>query len=106
MNEPILKKSKSRPDDYKPITWGAFLKLKAQFHSDFSGAINDIILLASSENSWWFFWSNRDCSDCLIGRINKTKVSYDEFKELLIKLLDKDNYRYFNLPKAGGWITL
>jgi len=28
MNEPVLSKREPRPDNYKPITWGAFLKLK------------------------------------------------------------------------------
>jgi len=66
----------------------------------------DIIIFASSENSWWFFWNDRDGLDCFIGRIDKTRISFDEFKELFIKFLDKENYRYFKLPKGGGWITL
>ena len=39
MNEPILSKRPPRGDDYKPITWGAFLKLResAQKAADKTG---------------------------------------------------------------------
>ena len=39
-------------------------------HTDLSSMTSDdVLILARSEDRlWWFFWNDRDCSDCMVGR--------------------------------------
>lgn len=92
---------------------------KYEFHTKFSNFPDDIIVFAESDNDYWFFWGDCDCSDCKIGRIDKSRVKdLKEFKELFIKYIEdvgnpeprsKDcehiTGRYINLKKPDGWIS-
>lgn len=89
-------------------------------HTNYSKYPDDVIIFAESENDYWFFWNDRDCSDCCIGRIDKTRVKdLNEFKELFIKFIDNNGNpeprqencehitgRYINLNPPRGWIRL
>lgn len=73
--------------------------------------VDDIILFGETDNSCWFFWSDRDCSDCNIGRISSIRgFDATEFKDMFINWLKgyKECYsgNYVELPIPKGWITL
>lgn len=64
---------------------------------------DDVALFGETKNSLWFFYLDRDVSDCMIGRIEKGKVTKEEFKQLFIDTLEG---KHFELPSPKGWITL
>lgn len=116
-------------------------------HTDYSPRLfDDIFILAESENtiyfnelnmkdnrSYWFFWSDRDCSDCSIGRffigdVTKKEVikalehtfkinhpgegynigereerEYPGGVEYIATNLSKK--RWMELPLPNGWVT-
>jgi hypothetical protein len=84
-------------------------KLKNDFHRNYSTAPDDIVILAHTAKSYWFFYSDRDCSDCCIGRISRNKfVDYEHYIALFketFKLYEKP-VNFIELPKPTGWITL
>lgn len=42
-------------------------------HTDLSESLHDdTFILAQAGGHWWFFWYDRDCSDCCIGRFQTT----------------------------------
>ena len=88
------------------------------YRIDSNNLPDDIIIFAESENEYWFFWFDCDCSDCQIGRIEEARVkNLKEFKELFIKHVEavgnpeprQENHehitgRYINLRNPTGWI--
>lgn len=90
--------------------------MEKSHHTQYSMISDDVILLAKTENSLWFFWSDQDCSDCSVGRIAKT-ITEDDFKQKLIDWIvshpyvDRDentesivgNYIELKIPK--GWMS-
>lgn len=81
------------------------------YHCNWSEAPDDVLILAETDDFWWFFWYDRDCSDCCIGRANKANVGIS--KEELIKLFDVvttnwDGYTKTSLidftVNCKGWI--
>lgn len=42
---------------------------KPPFHADLRSLKDDILLLTKHEfGGWWYYWFDRDCSDCCVGR--------------------------------------
>jgi hypothetical protein len=97
--------------------------LDKYYHFDFNKNLSDdVLILAKNEDKyepnyephWWFFWYDRDCSDCMIGRF-KTE-DYDEIVISLFKEYANErskNLRYENsgqpaieIPNSffKGWI--
>jgi len=86
------------------------------YHTQYNFVNDDVILLAETENSLWFFWSDKDCSDCSIGRITKT-ISKDDFKQKLINWIVSHPYvdrnenteaivgNYIEMKMPTGWIS-
>jgi hypothetical protein len=95
--------------------WKAYAK---DCDTNYSRIDDDVLLLAESDNSLWFFWNDKDCSDCEIGRIDKNSISKEKMKDLLIDFIEQhdssdrsDNYdcegitgRWMRLPLPSGWI--
>lgn len=87
----------------------------SNFHCDWSYSPDDVWILAETENCWWFFWYDRDCSDCCIGRANKQRLISDGLtKEKLIEVFDHctktwEGYnkgRTFDFTShCKGWLT-
>jgi len=87
-------------------------------HTDYSTIDDDIIILAKTKNSLWFFWSDKDVSDCQIGRISNTIINQDDFIQKLIDWITSHQYverpfqseaivgNYKELALPTGWITL
>jgi len=101
--------------EYGP--WDEFVKKAIEkgsdFHTDYRIIEDDVLFLAESESSWWFFWNDRDCSDCFIGRIDKTKISYDDLEKALIEFIEEHledpsdiTGVYAELPLPSGWKRL
>jgi len=96
------------------VEWDAKAK---EFHPDYAGIDDDIMLLAESDNDYWFFWSDRDVSDCCIGRFNKSKITKEEIKKSLIEWITQHEYlergehtesivgNYHELPLPEGWVV-
>lgn len=89
--------------------------LKDNIHSNYSGSvfrnvIDDVVIFGETEDSYWYFYSDGDCSDSDIGRVEKDRVgSLEEFKKLYIESLKSNGYysgKYIELPKPSGWVTL
>jgi hypothetical protein len=84
-------------------------KIASEYHTDYSGIIqdDDIILLAESDNSYWYFYADGDVSDCEIGRIAKNKISKKKLKKMLIDFInnDSDLGSYYELPLPKGWVS-
>lgn len=53
-------------------------KLKSQQHTDFSIIPDDVLILAESDNDYWFFWSDKDVSDSAIGRFSKDGIAKED----------------------------
>ena len=94
------------------ISW-----LKDQFHTKYGNfltltagdnILDDIILFGETENSYWYIWSDRDCSDCCIGSIDKTVVTdLSEFRDTFIDFaLGNGYHKYVELPTPSGFILL
>lgn len=104
-------------DKDKDDTWDKFvkdsIKEAEKSHTKYGDIGDDVLILAESDSSWWFFWNDKDCSDCEIGRIDKNKISLEDAKKLLIKFIEsykKDQSditgEYVELPIGSGWRSL
>lgn len=51
---------------------GAANKLLNQYHSELDKIEDDVLIVATGADDSWFFWFDRDVSDCMIGRTNIT----------------------------------
>ena len=98
--------------------------LADDFHTDISDSskFDDVIILAESEYCYWIFWDDCDCSDCCIGKFNKSEIDKNdiehEFKEYVLdcvydslpdrELCHEDEYYIKHIPASyfKGWITL
>ena len=82
-------------------------KFNEKFHSNFSDLPDDVLIAAESNNSYWFFWYDKDCSDCQIGRLSKDTITKEDylklFNELVVdtELLGDNHYEL----KLAGWVT-
>lgn len=64
-------------------TW----KKDPPFHADLSDAFSDDVhlLARAKDGAWWYFWFDRDCSDCMIGRFvtsdadDVVRANFDEY---------------------------
>lgn len=65
--------------DENPDCFEAWNGVAKDFHPDYSHIGDDVLILAESPNSFWFFWSDQDSSDCMIGRFAKEEVEYVRF---------------------------
>jgi hypothetical protein len=91
--------------------------VKKAYHTDYSNISDDIIVLAKTKNSLWFFWSDKDVSDCQIGRIATTTINQNDFIQKLIDWITSHSYierglnteaivgKYKELDLPTGWIT-
>lgn len=76
-------------------------------HSKIYSLPDDVLILAQTPNSYWLFWYDNDCSDCVVGRFDKNKCTLEEF----IKAFDTltTTHRYFSGEthsiKLKGWIS-
>lgn len=58
--------------------------LKTSYHTNFSKLEDDIIIISKGAGSYWYFWNDRDCSDCIIAR-TEINQSEEEFIESMRK---------------------
>ena len=86
-------------------------------HPDYSKIPEDIWLLGETENSWWFFWSDQDSSDCCIGRFAKSDEELT-VEQLIVEVKAQahktqcDNHyvedppgKILELPIRNGWAS-
>lgn len=96
----------------------------SEAHTDVSDCskYDDILILSKSGDYYIIFWSDCDCSDCCIGKINKSKFTSEDdvissFKEGIQSLgifdmndIEKDGWdkHMKGIPPTFfiGWITL
>ena len=70
-----------------------------------AGAYNDdIILLRSSENHWWGFYYDMDCSDCCIVKLRKDRHTIEDVLGLILPANDHGR-PVENKLRPQGWIT-
>jgi len=67
---------------------------------------DNIVIFGESENSNWFFHSDRDCSDSSIGRISNSRYGIDLFINSYLEFLHNEEIGVLELPVPIGWITL
>jgi hypothetical protein len=79
-------------------------KLTNQFHTNYGVLKDDVMLLGETEGSIWFYWFDKDSSDCCIGRLDKSQHTKERVKELFISYLQNKWEAYIELPKPTGWI--
>lgn len=88
--------------------------LKNDFHTNISCSddFDDVLILAKSSDSYWFFWDDRDGSDCCIGRLALDTFDSDEtalkYLEISSRTVEDVYCNYYPVPKEcfKGWITL
>lgn len=76
-------------------------------HTDLTGLPDDVLVLAQSFKSYWFFWYDKDCSDCCIGRIVKDDYDYETVLKSFGKFLEEeflDSGPIHNI-NLTGWVT-
>jgi len=56
-----------------------------QYHSKLSILPDDVLIAGSSKNSYWFFWYDKDNSDCCIGQFDQMKCSKGQVISLNLK---------------------
>lgn len=67
-------------------------KINVRVHTDINTLQDDVLVAAQTENDYWFFWFDRDSSDCVIGRFNKSRCTKDKYISLFDKLTKKHGY--------------
>lgn len=67
-------------------------KAISQPHLKLSEFIDDVLVLAETENSYWFFWFDNDVSDCQVGRVEKSSTTKDSMKKSLIEWIESHEY--------------
>jgi len=53
---------------------------------------DDVLILSETANCFWFFWFDCDVSDCQIGRIDKSLITKDEMRDLLVEWIKSHDY--------------
>lgn len=77
------------------------LKPMLAHHSNWSYAPDDVWILAETENFYWFFWYDRDCSDCAIGRASKELLKEDGIdREKVIGIFDSSSKNWYDYAKG------
>jgi hypothetical protein len=83
--------------------------LNAQPHTKYraAGVIDDVVLLGSSENSYWMFWYDMDSSDCKVGRSTKNSDGFTAFVEECCDFIKSGHEigGWSQLPAPKGWIS-
>ena len=49
----------------------AINRLKEKTNTDYSMFPDDVLILATAGDYYWFIWADRDVSDCFIGKIER-----------------------------------
>ena len=83
-------------------------------HTTYDSSPDDVWVIAETENCWWLFWSDRDVSDCCIGRLDKSKLPKEELRQSVMSWLSKLGTsktsditgRYIELAPFVGWVKL
>lgn len=79
-----------------------------EHHSKLAALPDDVLIAAQTKNDYWFFWYDKDCSDCFIGRFNKGVCSEEEFIGHLNTLAGRMDGVLFGRSyelALSGWIT-
>ena len=72
---------------------------------DVSDCPDDMIIFAETDEDYWYFWNDKDCSDCCIGHIDKNRCeSLDDFRQRFINWWVKEEpyNKYYDLGKISG----
>lgn len=88
----------------KPIVEKMIDNLEEAYHTDYGDLDDDVVLLAESENDYWYFYYDKDVSDCSVGRVNKENITKEEFITLHEQLLVKLGRNFHPLPLPKGWV--
>lgn len=85
--------------------------LESEYHSNFQGCnFNDIILLTEVDKYYVFYYSDRDVSDCMVGKISKENIeSEKEIIDAFYNFASKDGkrkYKRIEPEKLTGWLTI
>lgn len=91
--------------------------LKDEYHTDVSRAdkFDEVIILAESKDSYWLFYSDKDCSDCIITRISKEHFKnrdeamasfYANIVNHAQEICGDDTIKLMDKSLFTGWITL
>jgi hypothetical protein len=94
----------------KAEIYDLLIQANRTYHTDIEIFQDDVLLLSKiGENSYWFFWFDRDVSDCCIGRF---KTSID--KAIVVESFDNyvrencsnnDGHRVLPNHCFSGWIS-
>jgi len=103
------------------LTYQTWTNIASELNPHYGKIDNDIMILAESKHSFWFFWFNQKRSDCRIGRLDPKgggkKVNYryycitkDRMKNYLIEWIKKSpnpeiKGNFLELPLPKGRIT-
>ena len=79
------------------------------FHADLSKLGDDVHLLTKDETGgWWYFWYDKDCSDCAIARF-KTEdgdaTVLDTFDEFVRAAQGKKGMQQIEVNTIKGWVS-
>jgi len=78
------------------------------YHSNFSNLRDDVLIIAKTDSFYWFFWYDKDCSDCSIGRFTKNKCSEIDLIKYFKNMIKSHEYftsGKMHTLKLQGWIS-
>ena len=92
--------------------------VSSNHHTKYSAYIDDCLLLAETDHCYWFFWYDRDVSDCMIGRMDKSIAIKADLIALTKAFVESHDApiergencegitgRWMELPNPTGWAS-
>jgi hypothetical protein len=73
----LLERYRTQGKTYEEKIWFPFIT-DPPYHTNLNDLHDDILILGETENHYYFFWYDCDCSDCAIGRQKKNEIIKEE----------------------------
>ncbi|QWU13375.1 hypothetical protein SAMN04487895_10338 [Paenibacillus sophorae] len=89
-----------RTAEQKEAIYNDIINKEYRYQQYYDIVEDHVVFLSESKNSYWIFYYDPDVSDCLIGRVEKSRISKEEFKSKYIKHLESKKHKesYCELP--------
>jgi len=73
----LLERYRTQGKIFEETVWRPFVEAPP-FHTDLNGLDDDVFILGETNDHYYFFWYDCDCSDCAIGRQQKKNIKQEE----------------------------